>query len=415
LKGTAIVRIAAQVATDIGGVPPDTLVAISPLVTDMPAPKAEALANIVAAQIAGRLGAHAHPQPVALSVARAASGRAASLVFVQLELAKGTLKATADLYPVVSNGWERLRNPVPGPRAHSFAESPIDAEVRTYLQPIILEQAAIHKVKHDEGDIVAAGCGDLDADGGLEIVLASRARIAVTKIRAGKLEVTASALWKDVAYLSPVPVREPLGTMIVRPNEILVGMTDRFAIGLDATLTPRHTLSGPPIPGVDACVLPSPESNAFEGGGVACPLPPKGAKPAELFPLPFARFDAVAGLELGNTQYLAAREPNGKTKLRKIDGAGKPIEQSIEQTGAQLAMADLDLDGTPEVAFSADFAESDALMIWSWKPGGPAGGLQQRVRVPTKEAVRAIAACPPEEKGVPAIVAVVGPEVWLVR
>ena len=58
-----------------------------------------------------------------------------------------------------------------------------------------------------------------------------------------------------------------------------------------------------------------------------------------------------------------------------------------------------------------DFVESDALMVWSWR----GSQLQQRLRVTTKEAVRGIAACPPEEKGVPALVAVVGPEVWLVR
>ena len=420
LKGTAIVRVATQIATDIGSVAPDTLVAVSPIASDVAIPKAEELANRIAAQIAGRLSAHAHPQPVALSVARGVSGKAASLVFVQLEIQKGELRATADLYPVVSNGWERLRNPVPGPRAHSFIGVPIDPEIRTFFPPIVLEQAAVHKAKHEEGDVLAVGCGDLDGDGGLEIVLASRQRIAVTKIKAGKIEVVKSAPWKELAYTAPTPLREPLGTMTVAHDEIRVGITERYAIGLDATLTPRRTLSGPPLPGSDACILPVPEHSAFEGGGVACPLPKAGTKPPELFPMPVNRFDAAAGLEINGATVLAAREPGtGKLKLRRIEAdakppakpPAKPFEQTIEQTGAQLALADLDLDGVPEIAFSGDFAETDALMIWSWR----GSQLQQRLRLPTKEAVRGIAACPPEEKGVPGLVAVVGPEVWLVR
>lgn len=412
LKGTAVVRVAMQVATDIGAVSSDTLIAVSPIASDIPAPKADELANRIAGQIAGRLGAHAHSQPVALSVARGLSGKAASLVFVQLEIVKGELRATADLYPVVNNGWERLRNPVPGPRAHAFIGTPIDAEVRTFLQPIVLETAQIHKARHEEGDVVAVGCGDLDADGGLEIVLASKQRVAVTKLRAGKIEVVKAAPWKELAYAAPVPLREPLGAMTVGHNEIRVGITDRYAIGLDAALTPTRTLSGPPLPGSDACILPAPEFNAYEGGGVACPLPPKGAKPTPLFPLPASRFDAAAGLELNGTTYLAARESSsGKMKLTRAEGTAKPTEQTIEQTGASVVLADLDLDGVPEIAFSADFAETDALIVWSWR----GAQLQQRLRLPTKEAVRAIAACPPEEKGLPALVAAVGSEVWLVR
>jgi hypothetical protein len=412
IKGTALVRIAMQIASEIGAVAPDTLVAVSPIASDVAIPKGDELANRLNAQIAGRLNAQAHPQPVALSVARGLSGKAASLVFVQLEIAKGELRATADLYPVVSNGWERLRNPLPGPRAHSFISVPIDPEIRTFFPPIVLEQAGIHKVKHDEGEVLAVGCGDLDADGGLEIVLASRQRIAVTKIRAGKIEVVKSAPWKELAYAAPVPLREPLGTMTVAHDEIRVGITERYAIGLDASLTPRRTLSGPPLPGSDACILPAPEQSSFEGAGVNCALPKAGTKPAELFPMPVSRFDAAAGLDLNGTTVLAARDPSsGKLKLRRSEGAGKPLEQTIEQTGAQVALADLDLDGVPEIAFTGDFAESDALMIWSWR----GSQLQQRLRVTTKEAVRGIAACPPEEKGVPALVAVVGPEVWLVR
>jgi len=417
----AILHIATEIAQGLGEVPPGALVAVSPLASDVPAPKGDELALRLATQIAGRLGiAHAHPQPATLAVARGVSGRAASLVYVQLEIARGELRATADLYPVVSNAWERLRNPAPGPRAHAFAGSPLDAEVRTFLQPIVLEQASVHKAKHEEADVLAIGCGDVDADGGNEIILATRTRVVLGKLRGGKLAVTRSTPWTQLASRAPVPLREPTASVVVprsRRGELLVGMTDRGAVAVDAMLLTRRQLTGLPIPGTDgeACASASPELGAFEGSGLACAPPPKG-DPAAVLPAPAARFDAIAALDLvakdgSVTQVVAAREPTGKLRLRRSDASGKSIEAPIESAGAQIALSDLDLDGSPEIAFSGDVADNDVLAVWSWRPNG----LVQRLRFPTKEGIRAIAACPPEEKGLPALVAVVGSEVWLVR
>lgn len=427
-RSSAIVQLSAEIAQGLGQVPPGALVVVSPLSSDVPAPKGDDLSARVAAQIAGRLGvAHAHPQPASLAVARGLSGRAASLVWVQLEVAKGELRATADLYPVIANGWERLRNPAPGPRAHAFAATAIDAEVRTFLQPIVLEQASVRRSKHDETDVLAIGCGDVDSDGGLEIVIASRARVVVGKLRGGKLSVTRTTPWAQLASRAPVPMREPIATVIVSPHahrgEVLLGNTDRGAVAVDGSLVTRRQLAGLPVPGADgdACVVASPEYGVFEGPGIAChPAPTVStttkADPVVVLTVPAPRFDTIAALDLvakdgGLTQVVAAREPNGKLRLRKSEPSGRVQELPIESTGAQLAMADLDLDGTPEIAFSADSPDSDTLTVASWGPSG----LVQRLRFPTKDPVRAIAACPPEAQGLPGLVAVVGSEVWLVR
>jgi hypothetical protein len=418
---SAIVHVATGIVQGLGDVPAGALVAVSPLVSDVPAPKGDELALRVATNIAGRLGvAHAHPQPATLAVARGVSGRAASLVYIQLEIAKGELRATADLYPVVSNSWERLRNPVPGPRAHAFIGAPLDAEVRTFLQPIVLEQASVHKAKHDETDVLAVGCGDIDADGGNEIVLATRSRVVMGKLRGGKLVTLRATPWSQLASRAPVPLREPTASVVIprtRRGELLIGMTDRGAVAVDATLVTRRQLTGLPIPGAEgeACTVTSPELGGFEGSGVGCDPPAKG-DPAAVLASPSARFDAIAALDLvardgAVTQVVAAREPSGKLRLRRSDATGKSIETPIDSAGAQIALADLDLDGTPEIAFSGDYTDGDTLAVWSWRPNG----LAQRLRLPTKDSVRAIAACPPEEKGLPALVAVVGSEIWLVR
>jgi hypothetical protein len=435
LHGGAILHISTEIAQGIGLVPPGAIVVASAITSDIPAPKADELAVRVAAQVAGRFGvAKAHPQPAALAVARGVSGRAASLVYLQLEIAKGELRVTADLYPVVSNGWERLRNPVPGPRAHAFAMAPLDAEVRGFLTPVLLEHATVHKVRHEEGEVIAIGCGDVDGDGGNELVVVTRQRVAIAKLRGGKLVVQRAATWTSIASRLPVPMRDPIASVLVSPpghrGEILLGTTDRGGVVVDASLVARRQLTGLPVPGGDgdACTVASAESSAFEGNAIACEVPPpverpvppvKGAKriePVVMFTPPVTRYDAVAtlhavGRDGSVAQIVAARETSGKLRLRRQDPGGvRPIEATMEGTGAQLALVDLDLDGTPEIVTTSDSSD-DLLLVSSFARGL----VTPRLRFPAREGVRAVGVCPPEDKGVPGLVAVVGNEVWLVR
>ncbi len=434
LHAGAILHVAHEIAQGLGQVPAGAIVVASQLTTDVPAPKADELAARVAIQVAGRLGtAKAHPQPAALSVARGLSGRAASLVYLQIEIAKGELRVTADLYPVVSNGWERLRNPVPGPRAHTFAMAPLDAEIRGFLVPVLLEQVTVHKIKHDEGDVLAVGCGDVDGDGGNELVLVTRARVSIAKIRAGKLVVQRSALWSAIASRAPVPMRDPLASVLVSPRghrgEILLGTTDRGGIVIDGALVARRQLTGLPIMGGDgdACAAPSPEASVYEGNAIGCdppvtPKPAPNAKPAAkveplaVFVPPVNRYDAIAAFDNvardGTVAHIvASRETNGKLRLRRQDAGGvKPFEVTLDGIGAQIALVDLDLDGTPEIVTTTD-GPDDIMVISTFSRTG----VTARLRFPARDGVRALGVCPPEEKGVPGLVAVVGNEVWLVR
>jgi hypothetical protein len=387
------------------------------------APKGDELAARIAVQIAGKLGGRAHPTPASLAVARGHAGRAASLVYVQLEIAKGELRVTADLYPVVSNGWERLRNPVPGPRAHAFASAPLDAEIRSFLTPVVLEQVGVHKAKHDEGEVLAIGCGDVDADGGNELVLVSRARVALGKLRGGKFVATKTAAWPTIASRAPVPMREPLATVQVAPpahrGEILVGSTDRGGVAIDAALVAKRQLTGLPVPGGDGetCAQPLAEASAFDGNAVACTMPSKPKEePAVALAPPFSRYDAIATFDAvardgSVAEVTAAREPGGRLRVRRHDpGAAKAVETTIDGVGAQLAIVDLDLDGVAEIVTTTE-NDADMLVVSSFKTTQ----LVARLRYPAKEGVRAIGVCPPEERGVPAVVAVVGSEVWIVR
>ncbi len=412
----ALESVASQAAKGIGKAPASAIVVSAPLTSDVQAPRAEELSARIAQLVAGTLGGatRAHPQTSALAQARAIAAKGSDLIFVQPAIEKGTLRVTTDVYAVVANGWDRVRDPTPPPHAHAFAQAPIDAEVRAFLASIPLEHASVHRATHDEGEVLAVTCGDLDGDGGMELALVSRARVAVGKIVNGKFVARKSAAWATLAARAPVPMRQAIGgAAIVSDGErakLLVGTTDRGGVALDASLSLVGSLRGVPIAASeDACALPNATMSAFEGDAVACASDsPKGAK---RFASPAARCDAMAAFDVvrpdGSVRAAAiAREPGGKLDVRFGEAT-----RAIDGVGAQVALADLDQDGSPEIVTSVAEGD-DAITVWSWDG---ASDPRERLRLPAPGGVRAFCTCPPEDGGQPALVAVVEGEVWIVR
>jgi hypothetical protein len=428
---SALATITPELAKALGAVPAGAVVVAAPLTSDQPAVKGDELATRLAAQLAGKLGSavRGHAQPAPLGVARALAGRSGALVFLQVEIAKGEIRATADVYPVVSNGWDRIRNPAPPPKAHGFASAPIDAEVRAFLPAVTLEQASVHKAKLEEADLLALGCGDTDADGGMELVVVSRARVQVGKLRAGKFVPLRSSPWSSIASRAPVPLREPLASAIVvgsgeRKGHVLVGTTDRGGVEVDELLATRAPLGGIPVTAAagGGCAAVATEASSFMGPVFPC-FSSRDVSPLFL-PL-LTRYDAFAAFDLvardGSWRtVVAAREPSGKLYVRREGRCTSAVGRSctpapevhhvFEGVGAQIAVGDLDQDGVVEVVASADSGE-DAINVWSWDGTTP----RQRLKIPAPAGVRSIVVCPPETRGVPAIVASVGSEVWVVR
>lgn len=406
LSASALGTVAPELAKELGDSARGTLVVASPLTTDVPAPKGDELAVRVASLLAGQLGGdtRAHAVTASLAGARAVAGKSKGLVFVAVEIQKGQLRVTVDRYPVVSNGWDRLRLPPPPPVAHAFATVPIDAEVRSFLPPILLEQAKVTRASHGEGDVLAAACGDVDGDGGLDLVLVSRQRVAVGRLRSGRFAVEKSAAWSALAPLSPTPLREPLaGASVDAPGRLLVGTTDRGGVLLDGKLAVQDRFAGIPA-GDSRCASPRPDAGAFAGELTPC-LGKSAASRS------VARFDAVASWlpsrRDGAPEPLSVTREAGTTRVR--NGADDRV--LVDGAGAQLALGDLDLDGQPELVSSLD-AGDDALRIQTLAADGT---LRERLRVGAPAGVRALAICPPEENGAPTLVAIVGAEVWLVR
>jgi hypothetical protein len=188
----------------------------------------------------------------------------------------------------------------------------------------------------------------------------------------------------------------------------LVGTTDRGGVALDGALGRAALLRGIPIASLqDACAAPNPAASAYEGDVLGCAIDPSA--PVR-FSAPAPRYDAVAALDLvrpdGSVQSaVAAREPAGKLDLRLGD---KTL--SLDGFGAQVALADLDQDGVLEVIGTGTEGE-DALVVLSWDG---AADPRPRLRFPAPGGISALAVCPPEEGGVPALIAVVDDEVWIV-
>jgi hypothetical protein len=414
LPSGTLASVGASVSLRLGTISRDAALVVAPLVSDIASPRSDELALRAATQIAAALHIeNIHPLPLSLAAARSRQTRGGALVYVQLEIRKGVLRVTCDVYAVVNNAWERLRTPVPVPRAHAFATGAIDAEIRSFLPPIVLEQATLHKAKHDEVDVLAIGCGDVDEDGGLELVLVSRRRVVVAKVRGSQLVTERSANWSALSARAPVAMREPLATVLVappgHPNEIWLGTTDRGSLVVDGTLVVQRTLSGFPVPGGrgDSCIVAVPAANAFEGDAIPCEATPTRSNESMQFPS-FGRFDGISVAD----RIAAVHEPRGRLRLERMQGTGNaPVtEGTIDSTGAQIALGDLDLDGVPEVIASSS-TEDDAVVVTSVHDGV----VTPRLRYPASAGVQAIGVCPPEERGIPAVVAAVGSEVWLVR
>lgn len=410
----AVDAVAQEAAQGLAQTPAAVVVVAAPLTTDQPAPRGDEMALKIAALVAGRLGAgaRAHPQALPLATARALAGRASALVFVQVEIAKGDLRTTLDVYPSMANAWDCIRNPLPAPTSHAFASEKIDAEVRAFLAPLVLEQASVHKARYDESDVLAAACGDVDGDGGDEIVLVSRARVVMGRVRQGKFVAERTAAWSALAPRAAVPMREPLASAVVVPGAIHLGTTDRTGLSLTPDLAGHTLVAGIPAWSAEGlvCLQPSAAAGAFDGAPVGC-TPARDAKPKMAVPAP--RFDTFASSSVVDASgavrgVVVVREPSGKLKIKLGDAAVAPDGEF----GAQLAVLDLDQDGVPDVATSTS-GPDDAVNVFSL--ASPTGELRGRLHLAAPAGVRAYAACPPEEGGEPVLLAVVGSEIWLVR
>jgi hypothetical protein len=403
----ALAREAAQLGPIVG----PALVVAAPLVSDRSA-RAEDLPLRLGALVAAQLGAEAkaYPQSGPLPLARAAAGRQA-LVFVRVAIALGEVRMTAELYPPLANSWDRIASPPARPTRQAVATAKVDAQVRALLPALTLDRASVKRFRHDEEDVLALACGDVDGDGSDDLLVLSRRRIALGRLQGSAFTVERTATWSGLAPRVAVPARQPLAGAVADRAAIDVGSTDYGGLELARDLTERSRLSGIPVWGGrgPACLVAQPAAGAFDGAPIDC-APSRDPKPALAVPAP--RFDAFAAADVVDAKgavrsVVAVREPSGGLRLR----FGDETDVVDGSFGAQIAVGDLDQDGAPDVVTTSDRGD-DAIDVLTVAPGT---APQRRLHLAAPEPVRALAVCPPGELGAPALAAVVGREVWLVR
>jgi hypothetical protein len=384
------------------------------LESDTPAPRGPALVQRIVSLLAGAIGpaARAVRNPMTLEQARAEAASSPALAYVQTQIADGELRITIDVYPIPRNIWDRSRSGAPGPAGHGFGTARIDAEVRAFLAPVALVARNPLRIPLPSPEVVALGCDDIDEDGALEVLLVSRRTVATGRIRQGRFVPSHEVGWQNLAPIAPAPWREPLGTLASTPGSLWVGLTDRaHSVRLDSRLASIANFDGMPLP------IP---------GGVACAQRRVGSLTAELAPClpnspapPFQAtfpFDAAAATQTIDKEGVlrstwATRNPTDGT-VNLLDDRG--TQHALQNVGAQIALADVDLDGDPDLIASKNVLapRNDAVVVRSWRKNGT---VDKRLELAVPDGISAIAVCPPDGPNQRTMLVATSKELWILR
>ena len=353
-------QVSSRIATDLAAAAQDAVVFLAPLRSDEPAPRGGELIAKLGGLVAGGLGARAssRPLPVSLAAAHTQARPAKVLLYLQPEIARGQLRITADVYRVTPNVWDRVRQPVPAPLAHGFATARIDAEVRSYLAPVPLLANHIERASIDDRDLVALACGDIDQDGSLELVTLGRRRAAMGRIRAGRFVPDKVVPLRDLAGVAPAPLREPLGSIaIVAPRgasgaHVDSAISDRaHGTRFDLDFRAIASIAGVPFASRNGDFCVAFQGSTLSATVIKCAEGDPTLEPADLeTPLDVAAWGSFVTTDGAVHAIAATRDPRtAELRVRADEQVA-----AFPRAGAQVALADLDQDGAPEIISTLD-------------------------------------------------------------
>jgi hypothetical protein len=360
------------------------------------------IATCIARAVGG--GARAIGSALSLERARTAAGLSATLLFVTPEITNGRLRLSAATYRRTP---DRVSGGASLPLVRVESNAALDGELGVYLPRIPIATSRIERVAAST-DIVALGCGEVGPSGQTEIVTVGRHKVQVSRAGDGHFSMRAETAWTSLSPVAPSPLREPVGgASVVRGRGVLVGITDRAeGFFLSPTLAKVRQLGAPVPLGEDwGCV-------GRWGIALGAPKPcqPGGKHLDEMSLIDAFASGSAVDAEGRASSVLATRDP----ATRQVTLRQGTTTTTLPTAGSALAIADLDLDGQPELVASVDTdrPEEDAVVVSTWAHDGT---LTERLRVPVKEGVRALAVCPLEDVRMAPIVAATAGGLWIIR
>ncbi|HVW30427.1 MAG TPA: hypothetical protein VHC69_33955 [Polyangiaceae bacterium] len=403
-EASALSRACCSLASTLGGRVLGATVAAGPVEGGAAPARAADLSTRIAVCVARAVGGGARPvtSPLSFEQARKAAAPGHPLLYLTAQLAQGRLRVAAAAHAIAAG-----RNPSDSAFARAEASAELDGEIGAYLPRIAVAASRIERAVAPS-DIVALACGDVAGNGQAEIVAVGRHKVQIGRAGDGRFSPRVETQWSSLSPVAPSPLREPLGSaVIVRGSGVLVGISDRAEGFLLSPALAKVRVLGAPIPLGDdfGCLSRSGIALGAEG-----PCGRRGQHTEELPVVDAFASGTVVDAEGRSTAVLATRDPaTRRVSLRR--GAGTT---TLAEAGGALAVADLDLDGQPELLASVDTdkPEEDAVVISTWARDGT---IAERLRVPVKDGVRAIAVCPAEDVRMAPIVAATTGGLWLVR
>jgi hypothetical protein len=287
------------------------------------------------------------------------------------------------------------------------AGAALDGELGVHLPHNAVAANRIERIPA-ASDVVALACGDVTATGQTEIVVVSRHKVQVGRAGDGRFSVRAEVSWTSLSPVAPSPLREPIGGAAIVPGGgVLVGISDRAeGFLLSPALAKVRTLGAPvPLGGDFGCV-----DRSGIALGAPKPCEPRGKHLDDSSLIDAFASGTFVDAEGRAISVLSTRDAT----TRQVTLRQGTTATTLPVAGSALAVADLDLDGQPELVASADTdrAEDDAIVVDTW---GRDGTIAERLRVPLKDGIRALAVCPVEDVRMAPIVAATSGGLWLVR
>lgn len=329
------------------------------------------------------------------------------LVYLDPSLAGGFLTLQVELVLWPRGFWQQALNPEGSVTESRSFRVKADAGIRRHLPPA---KGLFSQKKSFKGPLltpVALSCGDLDQDGGNDLVVLGRREVTWGRFAGDHFQKESVAPLSTLSPISPAPLRAPLAGALIGPEGLLIGSSDRReGLLLDKELRLVRRMS-PRFP------LPNGDCLSFNEQGLDAQRQDCGEK--TLSHSIKVGLDAMARATLteadGTVTTVQATVENGASSASiVVERAASPtLRLQLEDVGSVIAWADLDGDGSIELisSRSVNDPKEDGLLVHSLK-----GDKLLKKKHLKMGPVQALTVCPFTGRNPLTVVAAVGNDLW---